>query len=168
MKSLSDNKFRKLKSRLTLFQMEHRKIQYVVQHCNSRLVSELMMVTFLTNILGNVVMIAKIIFDELLFAEQFLMFLFILIQTILSMQGCIGLISWAEALYKSDRLLYKIQMILSNGNGFGICRSMIKSKLKLMLLYELVCTNDAFRFTLGSSGKISKKSLFEVSATNIL
>ncbi len=161
-----------LKRAVALFRREHRHLLRVAVAINDLVSSRLMIVTFLTNIFNNVMMIAKLIFElPLLSAEAAVVFLIILAQTVISLPACFVQITWAKALYSeaSIHLLYVSQPMLREieeqkptfGSLFGTV--MLVEKLKLNLYFELVCTRMPFIFTLGQLGGISKKSLYEVS-----
>ncbi|KAH9396794.1 hypothetical protein TYRP_003092 [Tyrophagus putrescentiae] len=166
-----------LKRAVAIFRQEHRHLHEVAVTINDLVSSRLMIVTFLTNIFNNVMMIAKLIFEPLLPMEAAAVFLIILAQTTISLPACFVQITWAKALYSeaSIHLLYVSQPMLTNdeqsgakfGNNNGLGDGglfgavMLVEKLKLNLYFELVCTQSSFMFTLGQLGGISKKSLFE-------
>ncbi len=166
-----------LKRAVALFRKEHRHLLRVAVTINDLVSSRLLIITFLTNIFNNVMMIAKLIFElPFLSAEAAVVFLIILAQTAISLPACFVQITWAKALYSgaSINLLYISQPMLremieegkmqqQNSNFGGLFGTvMLIEKLKLNLYFELVCTQKPFIFTLGQLGGISKKSLYEV------
>lgn len=167
-----------LKQAVARYQREHRHLLEVAVGINNLVASKLMIITFVTNIFTNVIMIAKLIFElPFLSAEAAVVFLIILAQTAISLPACAVQISWTKALYskRSIHLLFLSQPILKE-NGILPAQDqtskpqtrdlfatlMIVAKLKLNLYFELVCTQNQFMFTLGQLGKISKKSDYEV------
>ena len=116
-----------LKRAVAIFRQEHRHLHEVAVTINDLVSSRLMIVTFLTNIFNNVMMIAKLIFElPLLSAEAAVVFLIILAQTVISLPACFVQITWAKALYSgaSIHLLYVSQPMLTNdeqsGAKFGV------------------------------------------------
>ncbi len=129
-----------LKRAVAIFRREHRHLHEVAVTINDLVSSRLMIVTFLTNIFNNVMMIAKLIFEPLLPMEAAAVFLIILAQTTISLPACFVQITWAKALYSeaSIHLLYVSQPMLTNdeqsgakfGNNNGTAHQSKKSGLK--------------------------------------
>ena len=115
-----------LKRAVATFRREHRHLLEVAVTINDLVSSRLMIVTFLTNIFNNVMMIAKLIFEPLLPMEAAAVFLIILAQTAISLPACFVQITWAKALYSEEsiHLLYVSQPMLTNdeqsGAKFGV------------------------------------------------
>ena len=99
------------------------------------------------------------------------------LQTLLGLLASLALIRWSDCLAVSDRLLFRAQLYLlksqeeKQGNQLLYKRTLLSmAKLKLNTFYEQVAggaggvsSRDDFRFTIGALGRISKKSLCEVS-----
>ena len=66
-------------------------------------------------------------------------------------------VAWIDHLYGGAKFLFMFQPQLPSGNQ----QHFVLAKLKLMLYYELLHTEDKVYFTLGSLGKISKRSVTE-------
>ena len=151
-----------LKQHLAFFQREHHRLRSMAEHVNRKVASNLMFVTFFTNIAVNVVLLNILLMEQLQFAEQALILFFISSETILGMSGTEILISWADVLYKYDGLLYRAQgAIQRTANGFAL-PGIIAYKLRLQGFFELICTTRKFHFTLGPIAQITKRSLYEV------
>ncbi len=104
-----------LKRAIALYRQEHRHLLQIAVTFNNQVSSQLMMVTFLTNIFYNVIMITKLIFElPLLSAETAVFILIILAQTVFTLLACLVQIAWAKALVSgfSIHLLYVSQPML--------------------------------------------------------
>lgn len=140
---------------------------------NELVVSWMLLVTLLTNLVCNVFTVGRLVFDKspLLLSEQLVLLVFLLMQWLLGVTACSGMINWSNAFTRSERLLYRVQMSLVSGNDEDASQGgrpykmavLFRTKMKLAAFYERVCKRDDFRFTVGSLAKIDNKSMFEFS-----
>ncbi len=99
-------------------------------------------------------------------AELLLMTAF---QVVLVLAVIAGLVAITQCFYRADGLLFRVQLMLKSGKkegGKNDCaqrwlslyreqQQCTRAKLKLAVFYETVCTEDPFRFTVGSLAKVS-------------
>ena len=162
---------------LGLFYGEYRRLRWLAWHTDRTVISQLMAAAFLSNIALNVVIIGHLLFRAPSTAERLVMVVVVGLQTLLGLLASLALIRWSDCLAVSDRLLFRAQLYLlksqeeKQGNQLLYKRTLLSmAKLKLNTFYEQVAggaggvsSRDDFRFTIGALGRISKKSLCEVS-----
>ena len=168
---------------LGLFYGEYRRLRWLAWHTDRTVISQLMAAAFLSNIALNVVIIGHLLFRAPSTAERLVMVVVVGLQTLLGLLASLALIRWSDCLAVSDRLLFRAQLYLlkSQEEKLGEHHQLLykrtllsMAKLKLNTFYEQVAggaggvsSRDDFRFTIGALGRISKKSLYEVSCFQV-
>ena len=102
------------------------------------------------------------------FLEKAELLLMTAFQVVLVLAVIAGLVAITQCFYRADGLLFRVQLMLKSGkkeSGKNDCaqkwlslyreQQCTRAKLKLAVFYETVCTEDPFRFTVGSLAKVS-------------
>ena len=181
-----------LLSSLHCFYREHSWLEWLMRRFNGRLVSPLAYTGITANVVVNLVLVGSLLFrpqrrhsHRLPLGASTLAVLIIIAQVMISLVATAGLTAISSRLYRSDRLLYRLQLalagsqysdsceVLPGNEGKGgqrprqqwrhFCQSsrVVLAKLHLAVFYETVCTRDRFCFTFGPHAKINYKSVFE-------
>lgn len=169
---------------LNRFYLEYRYLLGLIATFNRQLASGLLFTAILTNVPLNLVLTGNIFFRESVQPAAVIMIVLVLIfQTGLPLLSAAGLTALSNCFYRSDRLLYQAQMMMKlsenrsqqfnfkqhkenyNKNKQQQTRqhktAVLKTKLKLSVFYETLCTKKKFRFTFGPHTKVSWSTIFE-------
>ncbi|MDL4916168.1 MAG: hypothetical protein QRY16_21115, partial [Enterobacterales bacterium endosymbiont of Blomia tropicalis] len=147
---------KQLSRQLDFFRFEHANGVMNAINANRYIVSPLLLTGSLSNFTFNIYLISALYFLRMAIGEQLLCFAVIVLQILFSLSALLPLISLTACIHHSALLIQDAQYCI-NGTNY------LTKKLKLMTYFELMHTTNQITFTLGPVGKITRKSLMEVS-----
>ena len=128
-------------------------MKLVSKHLNDNIFSSTLFVSFVTLIVGNIMMITSLIYGNLNWSQRIVFTYLILNHSSVSLIFYLVFISWSNSLKMASPVLFQAQMKL------GIWK--IGTKIILMRHFELLNANP-FKFSIGSLGKISTFAFLKV------
>ncbi len=173
----------KLLHLLNRFYQDYRCLLSLATTANNQLISRLLFTTLPANLPLILVIVGNLLLRSLPLVAILMIVMCSLAQTTRAVSITVFLTSIYSDFYRSDRLLYRIQLTLANyrfeystnktenqnsklqhqqqWRHFRQSSALLLDKLHLAVFYETVCTEKKFRFTLGPHTKISYRSMFE-------
>lgn len=166
---------------LSRFYHDYRCLQSLATTANSQLTSRFLFISILANLPINLVLVGNLLFRQLPPIAISMILICLLAQTFVPLILATLFTSITDCLYRSDRLLYSVQLaltvdhlaVLNAENGSRnqqqkkqwrhLCQrsALILAKLHLAVFYETVCTKNKVRFTFGPHAKVCYRSMFE-------
>lgn len=154
----------RLCGQLAAFHSQHTAIHLLGEKLNRETVSSLVAVSVVINFLVNVVLLNFLLVSRTTAFELTVVLIVTFLQAVFGLLATQTLISMVAPLYTSERLLYRAQALLmgsTTSKGHFHCQ-VVSAKLRLMTLFELICTRKKFTFTVGVLAKLTKNAVFEV------
>ena len=140
-------------AKLNLLIHEIIKSKLVASHLNDNLISYTVVISLVTNLGGNILMITLLIYGSLNLGQRILFTYMTLNQFALSLAFFWMFIGWSKSLNEAKSLLFRAQMKLDIWQ--------IRNKIMLMRHFELVNLKP-FKFSIGPFGRISTSTILKV------
>ena len=130
-----------------------------VYDVNNKSVSTLFRVCITANLFANVIFILALNLKD--FESEFFSWILLIITSEITFALFIVfiLLRTIDQIYKPSKMIYKMVVYLEDAKKQTHIHISIHKLLKINLYFELLCSKNRFKFTLGSFGKITPKSL---------